>query len=69
MIGKRLRKTSQQLLLIFCILRKRTVSSSYLKNKFELWKKIVLLMIPNEEGEGWHSLAVKKLSALQIGIT
>ena len=32
-------------------------------------KQIILLMIPNEEKEGWHYLAVKKLSALLHGIT
>ena len=30
-------------------------------------KQIILLIIPN--GEGWHCLAVKKLSALLRGIT
>ena len=32
-------------------------------------KPIILLMIPNEEKEGWHYHAVKKLSALLTGIT
>ena len=32
-------------------------------------KQLVLLMIPNEGKEGWHYLAVKKLSALIYGIT
>ena len=32
-------------------------------------KQIILLMIPNEEREGWHYLAVKRLSALLRGIT
>ena len=26
-------------------------------------KKIILLMVPNEEKGGWHYLAIKKLSA------
>ena len=34
-----------------------------------LEKQIILLMIPNEEKEGWHYLAVKKLLALFHGIT
>ena len=32
-------------------------------------KQIILIMIPNEEKEGWHYLAVKKLSALLRRIT
>ena len=32
-------------------------------------KQITLLMIPNEEKESWHYLAVKKLPALLKGIT
>ena len=32
-------------------------------------EQIILLMIPSEEKEGWHYLAVKKLSALLRGIT
>ena len=32
-------------------------------------KQVILLMIPNEEKEGRHYLAVKKLSALLHGIT
>ena len=36
-------------------------------SKYKLWKQVILLMILN--GEGWHYLAVKKLSALLRGIT
>ena len=32
-------------------------------------KQIILLLIPNEEINGWHCLSVKKLSALLNGIT
>ena len=32
-------------------------------------KQIILLMIPNEEKEGWHYLAIKRLSTLLRGIT
>ena len=56
MIGKLLRKIIQQLLLMFCILKK--------------WKYVwnmSLLMIPN--GKGWCHLAIKKLSVLLRGIT
>ena len=32
-------------------------------------KQVILLMIPNGEGQWWHYIAVKKLSALIRGIT
>ena len=32
-------------------------------------KQIILIIIPNEEKEGWHYLAVKKLSTLLRRIT
>ena len=32
-------------------------------------KQIILLIIANEEKEGWHYLAVKKLSTILTGIT
>ena len=32
-------------------------------------KQVILLMIPNEEKEAWHNLAVKKISALLHEIT
>ena len=35
-------------------------------SKYKSWKQVILLMILN--GEGWHYLAVKKLSALLRGI-
>ena len=37
------------------------------QNITQIVKKVILLMIPN--GEKWHYLAVKKLSALLRGIT
>ena len=40
---------------------------SKINSNFE--KQIILLMIPSEEKEGWHYLAVKELSALLRGIT
>ena len=44
--------------------------SLYFKNYSSLncEKQIILLMIPNEEKEGWYYLLVKKLSALLRGI-
>ena len=68
MIGNCLRKIIQQLLLILCILKKRNMSSLYLKTNLNCEKQITLLMIPNNERERWHYIAVKKLSALLHGI-
>ena len=71
MIGKRLRKIIQQLLLIFCVLKKKKTCSAYIsKINSNYEKQITLLMITNEEKEGlWHYIAVKKLSTLLRGIT
>ena len=35
----------------------------------KLIRKLILLITPNEEKEGWHYLVVKKLSTLLRGIT
>ena len=68
MIGKNLRKIMEQLLLMFFTLKKKKVYSAYVsKQNSNCEKQVILLMIPN--GEGWHFLAVKKLSALLRGIT
>ena len=65
MIGKGLRKITQPLLLIFYILKKKKYFQLIFQNTTELVKnKLIVLMIPNEEKEGWHYLAVKILSAL-----
>ena len=37
------------------------------QNMFQIMKKVIIVMIPN--GEKWHYLDVKKLSALLRGIT
>ena len=39
------------------------------QNNSNCEKQIIQLMIPNEEKEGWHYLAVEKLSALLHAIT
>ena len=67
MIGKCLRKIIQQLLLIFCILKKKKYTLLIFQNITR--EKQILLMIPNEEKEGWEYLAVKTLSALLHRIT
>ena len=73
MIGKRLRKIIQQLFLIFkknIIYQKKEICPAYnSKNNLNCEKQIILLMIPNEEKEGWHYLLVKNLSTLLRRIT
>ena len=71
MIGKRLRKIFQQLLLMFCILKKKKYTLLIFQNITQpvKKKKKIPLMIQNEENEGRHYLAVKKLSTLLRGIT
>ena len=65
MIGKRLRKIIQQLFLIFkknIIYQKKEICPAYnSKNNLNCEKQIILLMIPNEEKEGWHYLPVKRI--------
>ena len=39
------------------------------KNNSNCEKQIILLIIQNEEKEGWHYLVIKKLSALLHGLT
>ena len=65
---KTLRKIIQQLLLIFCILKKK----KYLQFLFQKLIRILknnFLMIPNEEKEGQHYLAAKNPSSLLRGVT
>ena len=40
-----------------------------LQKLIQIAKKITILIIPNEEKEGWHYLVIKKLLALLRGIT
>ena len=69
MIGKRLKKIIRQLLLIFCIRKKKKYVQIISQKLIQIVKKkIILLMISNEEKEGWHFLAVKKLYTLLRGI-
>ena len=64
MIGKRLKNFFEKLLLIFSVPKKKKyvqfISQKILRT---VKKQIILLMIPNEEKEGWHYLAVKKVIA------
>ena len=60
---KKLRKIIEQLLLMFCMLKKKKTYPAYVsKHKSNCEKQVISLMIPN--GERWHYLAVKKISAL-----
>ena len=65
MTGKRLRKIIQQLILMFYTLKKMDICPAYISNiNSDCEKQIILLMIPNEEKESGHYLAIKKLSVL-----
>ena len=48
---------------------KKILSASISKYNSTGEKTIILLMIPNEEKEGWYYLSVKKLSTLLTAIT
>ena len=53
---------------MFCILKKKKICLAYVsKHNWNCEKQVILLMISN--GEKWHYLAVKKISALLRGIT
>ena len=50
--------------------KQKIICPAYIsKSNSNCEKQMILLMIPNEEKEGWHYLAVKKLSTLLRGIT
>ena len=52
MIGKRLRKTIRELLLMFCILKKKKYAQFKSQKLIRIVKKqVILLIIPNEEKE------------------
>ena len=59
MIEKLLRKIIQQLLLMFYILKKKICVAYISQINTYCKKQIILLIILNEEKEGWHYLAVK----------
>ena len=50
--------------------KEKEIYSAYIsKINTNCEKQIILLMIPNEEKDGWHYLAVKILSAFLRGLT
>ena len=61
MTGKRLRKIIQQLPLNILYIKEKETYPAYIStHKSTREKQIILLMISNEEKEGWHYLTVKK---------
>ena len=67
--SERFEKIIQQLLLMFPILKKKKYVQLIFQKFIQIEKKIILLMIPNEEKEDWDCDAVKKLLALLTWIT
>ena len=63
MIGKRLR--SSNALNVLHIKEKEIYAAYISKNNSNCERQIILLMIPKEEKEAWHYLAVKQLSTLR----
>ena len=59
MIEKTLRNITQQLLLIFCIVKKEICPANVSKINSNCEKQIILLKIPNKQKEGWHYLSIK----------
>ena len=46
-------------------IKKKETLPAYISKRYSTCEKhIILLMIPNEEKEGWHHLAVENISAL-----
>ena len=66
---KRFGKNNLAIVLNILNIKNKKMSSSYFTNQSKLWKKVILLMIPNVEKEGCNYLAVKKLFTLLGGIT
>ena len=62
---KRLEKNNLTIALNNFYTKEKEILPAYIsKHNLTREKQIILLMIPNEEKEGWHYLAVKKLSTL-----
>ena len=57
MIGKRLRKIIRKIALKILYIKEKEILPAYFsKHKSTREKQIILLMITNEEKEGWHYL-------------
>ena len=65
MIGKRLKKNNLTIALNILYTREKKILPVSISNHNSTCEKtIILLMIANNEKEGWHYLEVKKLSTL-----
>ena len=68
MIQKKIEKNNLTIVLNVLYAKKEKIYPVYVsKNNSKRGKQVIPLMTPN--GEGWHYLAIKKLSALLRGIT
>ena len=66
---KTLEKNNPTTALNILYMKEKEICLAYISKINSNWEKqIILLMIPNEQKEGLHYLAVKKLSALLRGI-
>ena len=61
--SKKLVKNNVNLLLMFCILKKKLYPAYVWKHNSNHEKQVILLMISNREGR-WHYLAVKKTTSI-----
>ena len=62
---KRFEKNNSAIALNILYIKEKEILPAYIsKHDSTREKQIILLMIPNEDKEGWHYLAVKKLYAL-----
>ena len=63
-------KNNVKIALNVLYVKKEKIYPAYVwKHNSDCEKQVILLMIPNGEGQWWHYLAVKTLSALLRGIT
>ena len=63
--SKTFEKNNRKIAINILYIKEKEICLAYIsKITSNCEKQIILLMIPNEEKEGWHYLAVKKLSTL-----
>ena len=64
MIGKKFEKNNLTIALSILYTKEKAYISAYISKHNSTCEKLIFLRITNKEKEGWHYLAVKKLSAL-----